>query len=202
MKAQKSLSVLHQLRMIIPVAMIACLSAGCRQLLQTARLSECDYTLHSIEKVKLAGIDFEKVSSVTDLGLTDAGKITAAMLTGRLPLDFTANLEITNPNNKPASMSEVYWKVFIDDRQMAEGLVSEKTEIPPDNGKAILPIRVSVNLKEILSGESAVSLVKMAVNWAGLAKSPTKVKLQIKPVFRIGKHEIKSPGYITVKAKY
>ncbi|MBI4646132.1 MAG: hypothetical protein HY738_05905 [Bacteroidia bacterium] len=46
----------------------------CRQLLQAYRLSECEYALSSVEKFTLAGIPFENISSITDLGFIGVGK--------------------------------------------------------------------------------------------------------------------------------
>ncbi|PLX11484.1 MAG: hypothetical protein C0594_03615 [Marinilabiliales bacterium] len=178
---------------------IALLSlVSCAQLLQTSRLSDCEYTLHSIKNIKLAGIDVSSIGSLTDLGFADAGRLAAAVAGDEFPMRFTANIEIDNPNKRKASLNQVLWIAYIDNKQIAEGVSSKRVEIESLN-KAILPIRVELNLKDVFSGETGKSIMKIASSYAGIASAPTRITLKVKPTLNIGGKNVKSPGYITVK---
>lgn len=175
---------------------------GCAQLFQMARLADCEYSLHSITDAKVAGVNIQGINTFTDFNFIDAGKITIAYATNKLPLDFNLNLEITNPNKNKAALNKLGWIAQIDDRDVAKGIVEKNIEILPGES-SILPIHISLNLKEIFNSESVASLYKIIKNLVGLSNdSPTKIKLKIKPSIKIGDQMIDSPTYFNVKYKY
>lgn len=163
--------------------------------------AKCLFRLRDVQEVYLAGVDMQNVQSMNDLNFTEAGKISMAALSGKMPLDFTLNVEVQNPNNQAASMNEMYWELFIDNIEITRGNISRKVSIPP-GGTAIMPVGVQVDLFEVLSGESANAVMNFGMNLSGSGGTPSRIKLKIKPTIYIGMTQIKYPGFFTIQEDF
>lgn len=163
-------------------------------------MTDCEYSLNSIEKVHLAGIQTEKINSIMDLGFKEAALITTALASDKFPVDFVANIGVTNPNEKKALITKLYWIAFVDGNEIAKGMLSDKVEINP-KGESTIPLLIALDLKQVFSSDTGISLMKILLMMSGLAETPTKVTIKVKPVVSFGKKEISYPGFITVNTK-
>ena len=163
--------------------------------------TKCQFRLRDVQGVRLAGVDVQNVQSMNDLSFTETGQISMAALSGKLPLDFTLNVEVQNPNNQNASMNQMYWELYIDDIDITKGKVSQRVSIPP-GGTAIMPVGVQVDLFEVLSGESANAVMNFGMNLSGSGGAPSRVKLKIKPTIYIGTTQLKYPGFFTIEEDF
>jgi len=178
---------------------------GCgvsRQVNQVKNLSNCDFQIHSVENLNLAGISIQNVNSVSDLGLADFGRIMAAMILPVFPLSMTLNIVGRNPNTKPAGLNKLDWILFIDDIQMTSGSLDQAFVIPPNQGTAVIPVQITVDLKKVLNGRSADALVNFGLNLKGKGGTPTRFMIKLKPTIMTGKTPLTYPGYITVRTEY
>ncbi len=169
---------------------------------QMATLAKCDFKLKSVQNLTLAGVNIQNIKSVSDLGLIDAGVITAALAGGQLPLSFTLNIEAKNPNDQLAAMNRLDWILFIDDIEMLQGVMSERIQIPGNGGTSVLPLQMNVDLKKVLSGKSAETIINFGFNLAGMGGEPTRITVKAKPTITVGSREIVYPGYISITTKY
>ena len=97
-------------------------SSGCATLQQMAALRQVDFSLHRVSALTLAGVDLTRVRSYEDLGVLDVARITAAVATRRLPLDFTLHVRADNPEgNGQARMTALDWTLFLQDRETVSG---------------------------------------------------------------------------------
>ena len=163
--------------------------------------TKCLFRLRDVQEVRLAGVDVQDVQSMNDLSFTQAGQISMAALSGKMPLDFTLNVEVQNPNAQNASMNQMYWELFIDDINITNGKVSQRVSIPP-GGTAIMPVGVQVDLFEVLSGESANAVTNFGMNLTGSGGTPSRIKLKIKPTIYIGTTQMKYPGFFTIEEDF
>ena len=163
--------------------------------------TKCQFRLRDVQGVRLAGVDVQNVQSMNDLSFTETGQISMAALSGKLPLDFTLNVEVQNPNNQNASMNQMYWELYIDDIDITKGKVSQRVSIPP-GGTAIMPVGVQVDLFEVLSGESANAVMNFGMNLSGSGGAPSRIKLKIKPTIYIGTTQLKYPGFFTIEEDF
>ncbi len=187
---------------IIALALIAfVIIPGCDILKQVVTFTKCEFKMNSLTEARLAGIDVQSKKSYKDLNLMDVASVTKALLDGNLPLTFNLNIEAKNPNTTDASMHKLEWKAFIDDVEMATGVMDKKTSIPPGGTKQI-PLKVTIDLKKALSGKSKDALLNFGFNLAGAGNYPTRVKLDIKPTVYVGSMTLVYPGYFTVKKEF
>ncbi|HNS16746.1 MAG TPA: hypothetical protein PKH94_10465 [Bacteroidales bacterium] len=169
---------------------------------QMATLAKCDFRLKSVQQLTLAGVNIQEIKSISDLGLIDAGIITAALAGGQLPLNFTLNIEAKNPNDQLAAMNRLDWILFIDDIEMLQGVMSEKIQIPGNGGVSVIPLKMNMDLKKVLSGKSAETIINFGFNLAGLGGEPTRITVKAKPTIMVGSREIVYPGYISITTRF
>jgi hypothetical protein len=169
---------------------------------QAASLGKCEFQIRSVENVYLAGIFVQNITSLADLSIIDVGKLMTSIVGPVFPLSLQINLLGRNPNDRPAGLNRIDWILFIDDIQMTSGSLDKAFVIPPNNGVAVIPVNVNVNLKQVLQGKSAEALVNFGLNLSGKGKSPTRFKVKLRPTIMVGQSAITYPGFITVKTDY
>ncbi len=176
--------------------------ASCAQIKQLTNLLSCDFRVSNVENINMAGINVQKINSISDLSFSDGAGLLAAVAGGTLPLSMTVNVEAKNPNAQMAALNKLDWILLIDDIQMATGSTTKRVEVPPNNGTGIFPIEVTSDLAKVLSGQSAKSIVNFGLNLAGYGSRPTRITIKAKPTIMIGSTPIEYPGYINIKSEY
>ncbi|MBL7906764.1 MAG: hypothetical protein JNL22_17215 [Bacteroidales bacterium] len=170
---------------------------------QVAMLSKCEFRLSSVDQLKLAGVNIQQVKKLSDLSLLDAAKITTAAVSGSsLPLNFTLNVEVKNPNAGSAGLTKLDWILFIDDIQMVSGVNEQRLQVPGNGGTGTIPLTIGVNLKEVLKGKSGDAIANFGLNLAGAGNKPTRITLKAKPTIMVGSQYIAYPGYLTVQNEF
>lgn len=173
-----------------------------QQAQQMTNLVNCDFRISSVQNVTLAGVAIQNAQNIKNLNLIDAGRIMAAVAGSSLPLTFVLNIEGKNPNTSSAGMNKLNWILLIDDIQMTTGSVNDRFTIPPNNGTALIPIQVSVNLKEVLQGKSLDAIANFAFNLAGVGNRPTRITAKIQPTIMIGQTPMTYPGYFAINTNF
>jgi hypothetical protein len=178
---------------------------GCdvaQQAQQATNLINCDFRVLSLENINLAGINIQNKTSIKSLNLGDAAKIMTAVGGNTLPLSFKLNFEAKNPNISTAGLNKLEWILFIDDIQMTSGSVDKAFSIPPNNGTAVIPIQVGIDLKQVLKGKSLDAIINFGFNLVGVGNKPTRIKAKLKPTIMIGNYPLTYPGYISVNTEF
>lgn len=171
-----------------------------QQAQKMANLVNCDFSLKTVEGLSLAGVNVQQVQSLSNLNILDIGKLTAAISGGQLPLDFTLNMQARNPNASPAGMTRLEWILFIDDIEMTKGTLNKQVNIPANNGTAMIPLHMNVDLKKVLTDKTGDALLNFAMNLAGAGNKPTRFAVKARPTISIGGYSLDYPGYITIKS--
>ncbi len=174
---------------------------GCDILQQMATFTKCQFKMNSMTDTRLAGVDVQSKTSLKSLSFIDVANLTKTFMNGKLPLTFNLNIEVKNPNTSTAAMQQMAWRVFIDDVEMTAGVMDKVISIDP-NGSQILPLAISVDLKEVLKGKSKDALLNFGLNLVGAGNYPTRVKLDIQPTITVGSIPITYPGYFTVQKNF
>lgn len=194
-------------KLIMPVALFLVLSmlfTGCevtRQAKLASNLANCDFRIRSVEKVNLAGVELQDVKSVSDLGISEMAQIMAGFASPMLPLSLQLNLEGRNPNATDAGLNRLEWILFIDEIQMASGILDKPFTIPA-LGTTNIPVDVGLDLKPVLSGKSGTIMLNFCMNLAGVGNTPTRFRIKLRPTIMVAGRALKYPGYITVNTTY
>jgi len=189
-------------RFIILILVFAVLNTSCKTLMSYVNVVKCDFRMESLKNPRVAGIDVTRIKNFSDLSFMQAGKITTSYLSGNIPLDFTINLEGKNPNGTEARMAQFDWILKIDDIQITTGTNEQEYAIPANDGTVIIPLKISVNLLDVLNNEAKDALLNFGLNLADASGTPTRVSMQIKPTINVGGVPITYPGYIDLGTEF
>ncbi|MEI6766080.1 MAG: LEA type 2 family protein [Bacteroidota bacterium] len=175
--------------------------ASCRQIKELKTFLKCEFKLDTVKDLDLAGVDVQRIANYTDLGWADAAKLLASVAGGSLPLNLTLNVNIKNPNAEKAALNKLEWIMQIDDIDMVSGTTVQRVEVAPGS-VSTLPVKISCDLKDVLSTQSAKSLINFGLNLAGSGNEPTRFTLKAKPTIMVGNSAISYPGWIKIKTEY
>ena len=196
---------MYDLRQRIPIAAliagiglaVAMLMSGCQTLQEVANLRNVDFNLDRVSNVRLAGVSLAEVRSVDDIGVTDMLRIGAAYSDGVLPLQFTTVVEARNPseNGENARLTELDWRLFLNDRETIAGRFDREVVIPPGEPTDI-PIAMELDLIEFFDG-SRRDIVDLALALAGDGE-PTNIKLRARPTIQTALGPMRYPNEILI----
>lgn len=187
---------------IISLVMLVMVASGCKFLTELSSFSKCEFRMKSIKNTQLAGVDVQNIKSVSDLNFATMAKLTTTLSQGKMPVNFTLNIEAKNPNPTDAAINKIQWIALIDDKQAAEGVVNKRIEIPANNGTAVIPLDVSTDLTEVFSKDMGKKLIDIALGLAGANDEPSRVTLKVKPTILVGPVEFDYPGYFNLSKEF
>jgi len=171
---------------------------GCdvmRQLGNAYTLTQCTYAFNTVSKLSVAGIDVLKQLSPLDLL-----KITP-LLTGSakdVPMKLALDIDITNPNLADAGMQGMQYILSIDGIQFTTGQLNDLVSVPSLSTKT-MTMNLGFDLATLFSGPSKDAALNIVKNIVGIGNNPSKVKLEIKPSFKIGTQLMTSPLFIPLE---
>jgi len=188
----------NKLKVLIIPILFSFILSSCSFLKEITTLGKCEFRVTTLDNPTLAGIDVSDINSFGDFGFADMGILTASIMKGVLPLDFTLNIKARNPNPATAVMNRLEYIALIDDVQIASGALNQRIEIPANGGIATIPLLLTTDLIEILKKDSRQALVNFGLNLADAGNRPTRVSIKVKPTILVGAIEIVYPGYFDV----
>ena len=188
------------------LALFGAILPGCSTLAQKfneiTALVKCQFRLASVSKVSLLGIPLAGKTRITDFNLLDAAKLQRSLSGGSLPLDLTLDLEVKNPNPSKASLSGMEWTLLLDGGELTRGRMDRPLTVPADGGVSPLPLAVSLDLNQLLSGKNFDSMLNLALNIAGEGSKPTRLTMKVKPSISVAGQTIPYPGTLSVGASF
>lgn len=174
---------------------------SCDAIKSAYQLKNCEYTYNSISGVKVAGIDFSSTSSI--LQVSNIAKI-ASLVAGNfssMPLEMTVNVNVKNPGEVAAGITNVKYDVAIDDIDVASGDLQKSFRVEP--GKtATLPVNVKTDLANLLNADNRSKVIGIVKNFAGMTDQASTVKLKLRPTILQGKSSSLTLPAIPVSFKY
>ena len=166
------------------VVLIALTMVSCEAIKSAFQLKNCQYSYNSITGIKVAGIDCSSTSSM--LQLSNLTKI-ASLIAGNfssLPLEMTVNVNVKNPGEVAAGISNVKYDVAIDNLDVASGDLQKSFRVEP--GKtAVLPVGIKTDLANLLNADNRAQ-VNIVKNFAGINDQASTVKLKLRPTIAGG----------------
>lgn len=175
---------------------------SCSALSELVALTKCEFRLHSLQEPEACGIDLSRKSSWSDFTFMEAQSVAAHLLQKQLPFEITVNVEVMNPGTVKAAVNSIQWMAYIDELQVAHGMVSQGIEVPPSGGISQVPIRVKADLIDYLEGDNPRAMLDFAMNLVNAGNQSSQVSLKIKPSVLIGSQEVQYPDYFTISKDF
>lgn len=189
-------SILLALILILPF--LSGCDAAKQQLGGALSVINCDYSFNSIKSLNVGGIDVSQ-----GLSLTNIARATT-LLSGNassIPMNFTLNLDVANPNSTTALLSGMDYILSIDGMQFTTGSLAQSLNVPSGQ-TGIMPLSIGFDLATLLTGESRDSVLGVVKNFIGMGDKKSEVTLQIRPSFLISGVSVPSPIYIPVSFSF
>lgn len=171
---------------------------GCAALQQALALRHVEFALDGVRNGRLAGVDISRVRSYRDLSTLDLARIGLALGRNDLPLEFQVDVGAVNPadNQTAATMTRLAWTLYLNDKETIHGVVDSSVTMPA-GAKAVIPIRMRLNVLEFFDGP-AEDLVDLIASLVGLEADPTRVTLRAIPTITTPLGPITYPTPITI----
>jgi LEA14-like dessication related protein len=186
-------------RITVNIASLAiAILTGCSILQNAYNLANCEYRYHSISNLKISGIDVS--NGLNPLAIP---KI-ISILTGNvssIPLDFTLNMDVKNPNNGIAAFQSLQYIISIDNIQFTTGNFDRPFSVNAGETKK-LPMNISLDLAQLMKSHSRSTIENIVKNFIGIGNEPSKVTVQLKPSFKVEDQLFSSPLYIPVSFSF
>lgn len=182
------------------------LLSGCKEIQkavnQTQALANCQYRIANVSNIALAGVPFQNVKSIRDISLLNAAQLGTAYLGKNMPLTFNLNVAIKNPGAQEAAFSGMDWVLMIDGTEYLNGAVNQRLSIGPNGGNASLPMSISLNLFQVLSGKSKDNIINFASALSGVDGTSSRITMKIRPSFAVAGRVYKWPSFFTINKDF
>jgi len=188
------------MKQILYLILITVMSAfsGCTGVKETYNLKNCDYDFHSITNLTISDIDLSK--GLTPLMIP----VVLSILSGNsttAPMHFVVNIDVKNPNEDAASFEKLEYIIYIDDVRITDGLVTQPFYVEGGNTK-ILSVDIDVDIMDLVKDNTWPVTENAIKNFLGISDTPSKVTVQLKPSFKVGKQTFAAPSYVSVNFTY
>lgn len=190
------------LKKLLLFAILVLLLNACSILSELKALSKCEFRLHSLAEPSLCGVEVSQKSSWTDFSIMEGQMIARNLLSSTLPFDIVVNVEVRNPGSTAAALNALQWIAYVDNMQVAEGTVTERVEIPPSEGLALVPVLIHTDLIDFLERDSPRTMLNFALSLVNSRDRSSKVSLKIKPSIMVGTQTLQYPGYFTLTKEF
>ena len=184
--------------LVLTVAALAGITS-CATLRQFATLGQVRFSFDRITDVRLAGVSTAGKDSYSDLRFQDVARITAAIASREVPLDFVVQVRAENPasNTVTARLLQLDWTLFFDEGRVLEGQMDRGYSFAPGQ-PVLVPVAVSLDAYNLVQ-RNGQDLFELALAIAGVQGHRTNVRLDLQPTVETDLGPIPYPAPITIR---
>lgn len=169
-----------------------------RQAQGAYNMVNCKYSYQSMSNLSVAGIN------PANMSLADAPRI-LSLLTGditSIPVGFTVNLGVQNPNATEALLNGLEYVLAIDGIDFTAGSLDRQLSVPA-GGTGTLPLAMAFDMATLLKGDTQNAALNAVKNLIGMGNgTASNVTLNIRPSFDVAGYKVTSPVYIPVSFSF
>ena len=175
--------------------------SGCditKGLLSVYNMTNCEYNYKSITNLTVASMNISNGISVLQIPQI------LAILSGAsssIPLNFTLNLDVHNPNATQAAFQAIQYIIQIDEVEFTTGRLTQPFSVEAGSTTQ-LPIQIGVDIITLFSNNSQSAILNIVKNFIGIGNDQSNVTVQLKPTFNMGNSQITSPVFIPVSFSF
>jgi len=179
---------------IIYMLFVGLLFSGCAiNKKQIDALAKFNYTVESLQDVRVAGRGIESYTGADGVNLSSLPAVAMAMLRKDLPLEAQINMKVNNPTTTATKINSFKYLIEIQGKPLFEGTVNENIHLGTGESM-VVPLTFNANI----FGAAQENGLENVLNEIFTRKGEGFLVLKIKPSIKIGNSNIYYPGYITV----
>ena len=160
-------------------------------------MTQCKYAYSSVSNLTLSNVDLANPNILTLLPAV------TSILTGNassIPMGFTVNLNVTNPNKSEAMLNGLEYILKIDGVQFSTGSMSKSLNIAA-GGTGTMPVSLSFDIASLLKSDSKNAVQNVVKNFVGLSSEKSQVSLSIKPTLKVAGRDV-AASYIPIEFSF
>jgi hypothetical protein len=189
---------------VLGAVVISSSLSSCAALNAITNLSRIQFKLNDVQQVRLGGVDITNKHSISDFSVMDGINLMGTFSSGRLPLTFTLNVAAKNPN--PASnnaalsslkVTDFPWRLLLNGNETISGNIGAPVGVPPGGATTIIPLQVTVDLKQFFANKGYNDLVNLALTIAGKG-GVSQIQLKATPTMSTPLGSVRYPGELTI----
>jgi hypothetical protein len=175
---------------------------SCATLSALANLSRIQFMLQNVQSVTVAGINVANKHSVSDFSVMDGINLMQAFTSGRFPMTFTLNVAAKNPNAPNTAYNAIQvtdfpWHLLLDGKETISGNIGAPLSVPNGGTTEIMPLQVTVDLKQFFQNNSYNDMLNLALALSGQGGS-SHVQLKATPSMATPLGSLRYPGELTI----
>ncbi len=184
------------------MALLIVLTTSCgmvKQINETKQFALCDFSIVEIKLIELGNADVSEYNSANDVSLSDMLMLGQQFLSGKLPANISADIQVFNNQNLKAAISGLSWQLFMKDEEYGGGELVQYLEVLPAQTKDFTVV-TEFNLLKMLTSEDLQSILDLILDIENREKlEKLDITIRIKPYFKSGTTVKEYPGYITIR---
>ena len=160
-------------------------------------MTQCKYAYSSLSNLTLSNVNLSNPNVLTLLPAV------TAILSGNassIPMGFTVNLDVTNPNKSEAILNGLEYVLKIDGVQFSTGSMSKSLNIAA-GGTQSMPLSLSFDIASLLKSDSKNAVQNVVKNFVGLGSDKSQVSLSIKPTIKVAGRNV-TPSSIPIEFSF
>ncbi len=176
------------MKKIVASLFLAVVLFGCSAQRTLESLSKLEFKIDSVSDFELLDMSVSGKNALGDFSPTELLKLVPAFSRGNLPASFTLNVAVQNPNTRDGfsdylglEIVSLPWEFYFNDRQILSGDISSPIQLHGNSATKIIPIKISLNILEIVNKKNINDLLGTVLNFEGKG-STSKISLYAKPV--------------------
>lgn len=175
---------------------------------QISNLQRIKFKINNVNNFNVSGIDISNKKAYSDFSAQDILKFTSALQSGKLPTTFTINVDAQNPNTglsntlkAIATISSMPWDLYIDNKLIVSGNISNEILLPTNGSTITIPLQVNTDLVSLYKNDGISKIVNVALALGGMNKTTSNLKIIAQPAIRTPLGIINYPKKITIVDK-
>jgi len=185
---------------ILCLGLSGCGTTAQNDLLGAYNMTQCKYTYNSVSNISVSGVNLSSGSALSAINLAKLTTVLAGNPSS-IPLNFTVNMNVQNPNESAALLNKLQYQVSIDDIHFTNGTLDQVVNIA-GGATQVVPLTIGVDVASLMQNNSQSALLNIVKNIAGISGEKSTVSLSLRPTFNIAGQPITSPIAIPVSFSF
>lgn len=159
---------------------------------------EADYSLKSVDQVRVNGINLLEKKRAEDFSFSEAAVLFSAFSENKLNATSTLNLNVElaeEHKDRTMKVTQLKWQMLVNDEKALSGVINEAIELK--NGVNTITVSSPLAFAQENGTANLNSLLRMAT-LLNQDKNKANIQLQIKPTVQTSVGPVELPAFINI----
>lgn len=187
-----------QLKNYLLVLLLLLAGTACNTKDDFEAFKEADYSLKSVDQVRVNGINLLEKKRAEDFSFSEAAVLFSAFSENKLNATSTLNLNVElaeEHKDRTMKVTQLKWQMLVNDEKALSGVINEAIELK--NGVNTITVSSPLAFAQENGTANLNSLLRMAT-LLNQDKNKANIQLQIKPTVQTSVGPVELPAFINI----